>query len=78
MLLLKFRKFLYFVTMIQNDLTEILSSYCKWDENVKERHLKYAEELIQRHSVVIYKDVDYRLIDDLKVDLDSECLEQHQ
>jgi hypothetical protein len=64
--------------MIQTDLTEVLKSYCKWDDVVKERYLRYAEELIQQHKVVIYKGIDYRLLEDLKVDLDFECKEQQQ
>lgn len=64
--------------MIQTDLTEVLKSYCKWDYVAKERYLRYAEELLQKHEVVIYKGVDYRLLEDLKVDLDFECREQQQ
>jgi hypothetical protein len=62
--------------MIQTDLTEVLKAYCGWDNIVRDKHLRYAETIIEQHTIVIYKGVEYRLLEDLKVDLDAECIDR--
>lgn len=62
--------------MIHPDLTEILAKFCDWDYVVQRRYLNYAKKMIQEQTVVTYKGIEYRLIDDLQCDLEAECLEQ--
>lgn len=63
--------------MINADLTEILKFYCEWDFVVRRKHLNYASKMITDQGSVIYKDITYRHIEDLKVDLDAECFEEN-
>lgn len=62
-------------TMIYPDLTEILHSYCDWDYIVRNKYLRYASALMKQQGKVVYKEIEYHNVHDLKVDLDSECYE---
>lgn len=55
------------------DLTEILSRYCEWDYVVRNKYLRYAAALINQHKRVVYREIEYHHIADLKVDLEAEC-----
>jgi len=55
------------------DLTEILNKYCEWDYIVRNKYLRYAAALITQHHRVVFREIEYHHIEDLKVDLDAEC-----
>ena len=62
--------------MINADLTEVLKDYCDWDFVVRRKFLNYASKMISDQGSIVYKGIEYRLLEDLKVDLDAECLEE--
>lgn len=59
--------------MIRNDLTEVLRKYGEWDLSTREKYLSYAANLMAQRKVVMYKDIEYHHIEDLKVDLEADC-----
>lgn len=63
---------------IHPDLSDILDKFCTFDHELREKYLLYAKNLIEKHSVIVYKGVEYRMIDDLQVDLEAECREGAQ
>jgi len=62
--------------MINADLTEVLKDYRDWDFVVRRKFLNYANKMINDQGSIVYKGIVYRLPEDLKVDLDAECLEE--
>lgn len=64
--------------IIKADLTAILKDYREWDFVVRRKYLNYASKLINEQKTVTYKGIDYRHVEDLKVDLEAECFEESE
>jgi len=60
------------------DLTQKLNKFCKVHETEQYLLLLFAGRMIKEKKVIIYKGIEYRLLDDLQVDLEAECLEQNK
>lgn len=68
----------FFWSMINPDITEVLSKYCEWDYIVRNRYLRYAAALLKQHGKVILKGIEYHNFEDLKTDLEADCVEQEK